>query len=402
MTSFSLKAFALGAALGLVLAVAPSCGGGGGVACDPSTCAAGCCSNNVCLAGTAINGCGKGGLACNTCSSGQSCTNGSCGSTFTGGGQGGGGGTGGGTGGGAGNCSPSNCADGCCKNGSCAPGTAADSCGTAGIMCVACGVGSGCNNKMCSAVVPPVDSGVVDSGTNVVDSGMMTVDSGMMTVDSGMMTVDSGTMTVDSGTPGDAGMVVTCNPSVVISQVYGGGGGQTATFRTDYVELHNRTAAPVDVSTWSLQYASATSDGGVGEWKVALLTGSVAANGFFLVGLGSGSDGGTLTATPDFSPLNALTMSATDGKIALVNTVVPLIGCPAGQTVVDFVGYGFASCFEGTAAGTLSKTEALFRQDNAAAPFACTDTNNNSSDFVKGNPAPRNSASAPSTCVCTQ
>ncbi len=109
-----------------------------------------------------------------------------------------------------------------------------------------------------------------------------------------------------------------------------------------------------------------------------------------------------MTPAPDFTPVNVLTLSATDGKIALVNSVVSLIGCPAGPTVVDYVGYGAANCSEGTPAGAVSKTEALFRANNAAAPFACTDSNNNSNDFVRGNPTPRNSASAASACVCTQ
>jgi hypothetical protein len=44
---------------------------------------------------------------------------------------------------------------------------------------------------------------------------------------------------------------------VVISQVYGGGGG-SGYYKYDYVELYNRTDTAVDVSTWSIQYGSAT------------------------------------------------------------------------------------------------------------------------------------------------
>ena len=50
---------------------------------------------------------------------------------------------------------------------------------------------------------------------------------------------------------------------VVISQVYGGGGNSGATYQNDYVELYNPTASPVNITGWSLQYASAT---GTGDW----------------------------------------------------------------------------------------------------------------------------------------
>jgi hypothetical protein len=46
--------------------------------------------------------------------------------------------------------------------------------------------------------------------------------------------------------------------SVVISQAYGGGGNAGATFLNDFVELHNRSSIPVDISGWSVQYTSAT------------------------------------------------------------------------------------------------------------------------------------------------
>ncbi|HEX7295583.1 MAG TPA: lamin tail domain-containing protein, partial [Pyrinomonadaceae bacterium] len=45
--------------------------------------------------------------------------------------------------------------------------------------------------------------------------------------------------------------------SVVISQVYGGGGNTGATLKNDFVELINHSAAPIDLSGWSVQIASA-------------------------------------------------------------------------------------------------------------------------------------------------
>src|SRR4029453_4917170 len=48
---------------------------------------------------------------------------------------------------------------------------------------------------------------------------------------------------------------------VTISQVYGGGGNTGATYSNDYVELYNLSAAPVNITGWTLQYASSTGNG---------------------------------------------------------------------------------------------------------------------------------------------
>src|SRR5438477_47763 len=44
---------------------------------------------------------------------------------------------------------------------------------------------------------------------------------------------------------------------VVVSQIYGGGGNTGATFRNDYVELFNAGSGTVDLSGWTVQYATA-------------------------------------------------------------------------------------------------------------------------------------------------
>ena len=45
--------------------------------------------------------------------------------------------------------------------------------------------------------------------------------------------------------------------SLVVSQVYGGGGNSGATYQNDFVELFNSGASAVDVSGWTVQYATA-------------------------------------------------------------------------------------------------------------------------------------------------
>jgi predicted extracellular nuclease len=44
---------------------------------------------------------------------------------------------------------------------------------------------------------------------------------------------------------------------IVVSQVYGGGGNAGAPYNRDFIELLNRTDAAIDLTGWSVQYASA-------------------------------------------------------------------------------------------------------------------------------------------------
>ena len=61
------------------------------------------------------------------------------------------------------------------------------------------------------------------------------------------------------------------SPNIVISEVYGGGGNSGATLENDFIELYNRGTAAVDVSEWSVQYASSAGT----SWQVTRLTGVV-------------------------------------------------------------------------------------------------------------------------------
>ncbi|WP_206598864.1 lamin tail domain-containing protein, partial [Xanthomonas translucens] len=164
---------------------------------------------------------------------------------------------------------------------------------------------------------------------------------------------------------------------VVISQVYGGGGNSGATYKSDFVELHNNGNQAVSLAGWSLQYASAAGS----SWQVTTLAGSIAAGGYYLVKQADGS-GGTIA------------MSGSAGKLALSNAATALSGaCPAGN--VDFVGYGSsASCAEGSAPSTApSNTLAVLRGSGG-----CSDSDNNNADFVTAAPTPRNSAAAANLC----
>src|SRR5205823_6847920 len=105
---------------------------------------------------------------------------------------------------------------------------------------------------------------------------------------------------------------------IVISQVYGGAGCGTArcsTYNNDFIELFNRGNSAVNVNGWSIQYAAAAGT----AWQVTNLPNvSIPAGGYFLVAESSGSNGVNTLPTPDAT--GTITMSATAGKVALVNT----------------------------------------------------------------------------------
>ena len=48
---------------------------------------------------------------------------------------------------------------------------------------------------------------------------------------------------------------------LVINEVYGGGGNAGATYKNDFIELYNPTAAGISLSGKSLQYRAATGTG---------------------------------------------------------------------------------------------------------------------------------------------
>jgi len=186
-----------------------------------------------------------------------------------------------------------------------------------------------------------------------------------------------------------------CGALVVISQVFGGGGNSGAYYNSDFIELFNRGGQAQSLAGWSVQYASASGT----TWTVTPLSGTIPAGGYYLIKEYAGSTG---TVLPTADVTGTINMSATSGKLALVNSATALTAsCPTGGGIQDFVGYGAANCYEGSAAApALTSTTSAQR-----AAQGCTDTNNNGSDFTAvtsgaSNPA-HNSASAHHTCTCS-
>jgi uncharacterized repeat protein (TIGR01451 family) len=200
--------------------------------------------------------------------------------------------------------------------------------------------------------------------------------------------------------------------NVVISQIYAGGGNSGAQYTNDFVELFNRTTTAIDISNWSIQTATGTGT----SWTVTRLcpvsqTCTIGANKYYLVQLAatntvSCGNAPCGVALPTADATGTVNLAVGGNKIALVNSTTaftgtgtgaaPLSGatCPTPTTsLVDFVGFGSATCSEGTVAAALSNTTAHFR-----AGSGCTDTNVNSTDFSAAAPSPRNSATALHTC----
>ena len=187
-----------------------------------------------------------------------------------------------------------------------------------------------------------------------------------------------------------ASRVQAVSSTVVISQVYGGGGNAGATLRNDFIEILNKGTSAVNLGGWSLQYSSAT---GTTWTNITPLSGTLQPGQYYLIQEAAGTGGTTNLPTPDAT--GSIAMSATAGKVALVNSTVALTGsgCPFGPTVVDFIGYGGANCSETSPTAALTNTTANLRASNG-----CTDTDNNSTDFASGAPNPRNTASAANPC----
>ncbi len=190
-----------------------------------------------------------------------------------------------------------------------------------------------------------------------------------------------------------AGPPASANPGgtdLVINEVYGGGGNSGAPYVADFIELYNPTSSSVPLANYNIGYWSAAGGSG-GQLH---LTGSVPANGYYLIGgTVNSAGGGAPLPMPDAS--FTLNMSGTAGRVVLytgasVNTTIP---APTDGTVVDFVGFGStAATFEGT-----GPTPAPSNTSSVSRNATHADTNNNAADFTAGAPSPQNAASGTPT-----
>jgi hypothetical protein len=188
----------------------------------------------------------------------------------------------------------------------------------------------------------------------------------------------------------------------VISEVYGGGGNSGSVYKNDFIELYNPTLSAVDLTNWSVQYASATGT----SWQVTALSGTIGPRSFYLVQEAAGASGTTNLPTPDKT--GSIAMAAAAGKVLLANVATAQTGTmPTGTAIVDFVGFGTANAFEGTAATVAPSATVAVERKASATSDATTlgvggseefsgngfDSDDNAFDFVSKLPNPQNSTS---------
>ncbi|GLZ80642.1 endonuclease [Actinorhabdospora filicis] len=168
---------------------------------------------------------------------------------------------------------------------------------------------------------------------------------------------------------------------LVINEVFGGGGNSGATLTHDFIELANRSTAPIDLSGWSVQYHSRS---GTGSWQLTQLTGTLAPGAYYLVQEAKGTGGTQPLPTPDAT--GTIPMSGTDGTVALVHGTTALTctdaTCGGEASIVDLLGYGTATIREGQPIPGASSTQSVQRTTAA-------DSDDNSADFTAATPTPK-------------
>lgn len=184
--------------------------------------------------------------------------------------------------------------------------------------------------------------------------------------------------------------------TLTIARVFGGGGNTGSDYKNDYVEVFNKSAAPINLGTYSLQYAS--SGGTIDATKTTPLSSVVLGPGQYYLLAGNANGGGTTNLpTPDQTN-NAYALSSTNATVFLVSKTTT-IASATDTAIVDLLGYGSTGSAEGTATAVLSNTTQATRKGNG-----CTDTDNNAADFVLGSAASsttpaRNSSTTPAPCL---
>lgn len=227
-----------------------------------------------------------------------------------------------------------------------------------------------------------------DNSSEFAVSGTLTVDGGEMSVTfsptsegekTATLTITSGTVSQTVSLSGTGRLPK--EPSVVISQVYGGGGNSGAIYTHDFIELYNLTDSEINLTGWSVQYTSAT---GSFSTNITELSGIIKAGHYYLIQQAKGNGGTEALPTPDI--IGEIAMGATNMKVALANNTEAITGIN-DPSVIDFVGTGTANEFETSKAPAGSNTKAVIRID-----FGATDTDDNGNDFLTGDPRPRNSS----------
>lgn len=183
-------------------------------------------------------------------------------------------------------------------------------------------------------------------------------------------------------------------PPVVISQVYGGGGNSGATLKNDFIELYNPGVEAVDVTGWSVNYASSTGS----SWQKTSLAGIIPPGGYYLVQEAAGSGGTVNLPTPDAS--GGISMSGSAGKVVLASPGMTVSGtCPTGVDQVGFGGSTLPDTTTGLCKPAWGRTANLGNTTAAIRTVKpCTSYTGTAADFSVLTATPRNSKTAAQPC----
>ena len=168
----------------------------------------------------------------------------------------------------------------------------------------------------------------------------------------------------------------------VIAEIYTNGGNGFALYQYDFLVLYNPTGSSIDLSTWSVQRENNND----GAWLVGDLSGSIDPNSYYLIQGASADTNGSPLPFPPQDTINNFNLSATSGKISLVNDQTLIEGM-SDPNIVDFVGYGGANQYKGLAtAPPPSPIQTVRRRDNNGLYVYLSnghgwDTGDNQTDF---------------------
>ncbi len=144
----------------------------------------------------------------------------------------------------------------------------------------------------------------------------------------------------------------TANAELYINQIYGGGGATVAAplYSNDWVQLYNDGTTAINLSGYSLQYASAANSTVFSAGNTHFLSGTIGANSYFLIQEGRGTGLAGTAADPAYNltlgTFAGLNLSATAGKLGLFNTTATGASTIAtSANLVDLVGYGTSANF---------------------------------------------------------
>ena len=156
--------------------------------------------------------------------------------------------------------------------------------------------------------------------------------------------------------------------SLMIYEIYPGGGNSGAIYNQSFVILYNPTQAAINLDGKSIQYASSS-----GSFNnIASLEDTIYPETFYVIGLSGGSQGVDLPVPLNMSA--SINPAMAGGKIAIASTMDSIDG-PDDERVLDFVGYGSADQYLGDSAAPRGYSDTSIRR------VSSVDTRDNGEDF---------------------